>query len=274
VPTAAGGTNIYPALEDISSLFRSLINDDGSGTSGPVGGQIATDSAAFMLPFMNSAMRDLYSDLRIVGDQTLIFDNYILENLPVVTGPYGVGAVAPETQVYIGYNGYFDGTIMWPAFKLPINTMMVTRMWERVSGSAGPFVPMVEAAFGLAPTYQQGTNGYWEYRGDAVWMPGAVEQVDVRIRGTLNFVNWMGANLNFSTTYFPVQDSTNAIVDKMLVLYARRFAPDQIPGAMTSAAASLMKLKQEIIRRRQTVEYTRCDFGNDAVGGIGWGTQL
>jgi hypothetical protein len=273
VGTVAGGTNLYPSLEDISSLFRSLINDDGSGSSGPAGGQIATDSATFMLPFMNSAMRDLFSDLRLVGDPTLILDNYILSGLPVVNGPQGSAAASPETQVYVGYNGYFDGTVMWPAFSLPINTMMVTRVWERQSGSQGGFTPMTEAQFGLPPCYQQQMNGVWEYRGDAIWMPGATMAVDLRIRGTLNFVNWIGANLNFATTYFPVQDSTNAVVDKMLVLYSRRFAPSETPAAMNSADASLKKLRGEIIRRRQTVEYTRQDFGEGS-GGLGWANQL
>jgi hypothetical protein len=276
VTTAAGGTNLYPSLEDVASLFRSLINDDGTGQSGPTGGQIATDQAPFMLPFMNSAMRDLYSDLRIIGDQTLMIDNYVLTGLPVINGPEGAGTASPETQVYLGYNGYFDGTVMWPNFTLPINTMMVTRIWERLTGSQGPFVPMVEAQFGLPGQYQQERNGIWEYRGDAVWMPGATVPVDLRIRGTLNFVNWISVanSLNFAITYFPVQDSTNAIVDKMLVLYSRRFAPDQTPSAMQSAAASLMKLKQEIIRRRQTVEYTRQDFAEGAGNGLAWANEL
>ena len=275
MPTIAGGINVFPSLEDMSSLFRSMINDDGSGQSGPTGGQIAYDTSPFMLPFMNSAMRDLYSDLRIVGDQELIYDNYILEGLPVVNGPNGQGVADPTAQVYIGINGYFDGTQMWPDWTLPIYTRNITRMWERQTGSDSEFCQMRESQFGLTPTFQGALNGVWEYRQGAAWMPGAVAEVDIRIRGTIAFVDFISVagSLNFSTTYFPIQDSTNAIVDKMLVRYARRFAPDQLPAATQSAAESLFKLQQEIVRRRQTVEYTRADWAAGEYN-LPWSSQL
>lgn len=275
MPQAVGGTNVYPSLESMAQLFRSRINDDAAGaTDTPGEGSIAYDNAPFIMPFMNSAMEDLFSDLRIVRDPTLIFDNYIVEGIPVINGPYGSAAPAPETQVYLGYNGFFDGTQMWPAFKLPIYTRDVTRLWERITGSANNFVPMSEAQFGLPPVQQGSLMREWEYRGDSIWMPGALQQVDLRIRGTLNFVDYINnvdysvsptvGTLNFSNTFFPIQDSKNSIVAKMLVQYAQRFSPESLAAAQADETMKVKKLKQEIALRRQTVQYSRGDFGGGA----------
>lgn len=280
MPASTGGTNVYPSLEDIAQLFRSQINDDMTGQNGTPGeGQIATDINPMTLTFMNSGFRDVWRKLRLVHNQALLYDNYIVENLPVVNGPYGQASPAPETQTYLGYLGFFDGTEMWPNFVLPIGTMNVLRVWERFTESAGPFTPMSEAKAGLPPTYQAQRNGIWEYRGDAIWMPGALVPCDLRIRGTLNFVNYLQTvtngvgTLDFAHTWFPVQDSTDAVADSMLYRYAMRFAPDLAAGAKQKSDDSLADLRREIISRKQTIENARGDFygGGDF---LPWGNQL
>jgi hypothetical protein len=60
-----------PSLESICTLYRSIINDSFDGGSG----QINTDAAPWMLPFLNSGIEDIYEDLGLVGDMRLIRDN-------------------------------------------------------------------------------------------------------------------------------------------------------------------------------------------------------
>lgn len=280
---SVGGINLFPSLESIFQLFRSRINDDMSGANNVPGeGLIATDNSPFMLPFANSAFEDLYSDLRIVRDPELIYDNYIVENLPTMVGPYGVGAPAPETQVYLGYSGFFDGTQMHPQFKLPIWTRSVTRVWERQSNSGNDFVGMAEAAFGLPPVMQGALMRQWEYRQGSIWMPGALAQVDLRIRGTLNFIDYINivnpatglGTLNFAGTYFPIQDSKNAVVAKMLTQYAERFSPESLAAVQAREDKMVKKLKQEIALRRQTVTYSRGDYGGGDEGFFSEAVQL
>lgn len=273
--SAIGGNNVFPSLEDIAQLFRSRINDDFAGANNiPGEGMIATDSAPFMVPFMNSAFEDVYSDLRIAEDPELIFDNYVVENLPVVNGPYGVGSPAPETQVYLGIAGFFDGTVMHPEFKLPIYARNITRVWERQSGSANNFTPMSNVTY-LSPIAQTGALCVWEWRQNAVWMPGAIEPRDIRLRGTLAFVDFVGnsSNLNFPTTYFPIVDSKRAVVANMQMQYADRFAPEQAPSMEARYTKSIFRLRQEITRRAQNAPVARSEFAPDTES-FGLASQL
>src|ERR1700744_6481350 len=92
-----GGSIRYPSLQSMADLFRSQINDDMSGaTDTPGEGQIDTNTSPFLLTFMNSGIRELYSDLRNVGDPALILDNYLLLGIPPIS------AQNPAQRVTLG----------------------------------------------------------------------------------------------------------------------------------------------------------------------------
>ena len=83
-----GGNIVYPSLQSIANLFRASINDTANNTtgsgvgSGNSAGLIMPNSNPDLLTFMDSAIRDTYSDLRNVGDPELLLDNYILLGIP------------------------------------------------------------------------------------------------------------------------------------------------------------------------------------------------
>ena len=137
-----------PSLQSICDLFRSTIND----TFNNGNGQIATDDAPFMKPFLNSAIRDLYSDLRIVGDMRVVVDNYIVANIPPVPN------ANPAVQVALTYQGYFNGTSWDATLKLPPNLMWLMKVWQRPSNTGAVFLPMHIAPEGLCGTYQVTIN--------------------------------------------------------------------------------------------------------------------
>lgn len=261
--------NRYPNLQGMMDLFRSLVNDDGGGQDGPQGGIIATNDAPFTLPFLNSGIRDLFSDLRNIGDPALIIDNYLLLGIPALTGPN------PAVQVSLGFLGYFDGFANHPQWTLPAGAMGIDKAWERVSGTGGDFHEIKEAPDGLAPCQQVDTMRRYEWRGNAMWMPGALEAVDIRLRSKITLPDILGDNLNFATTYVPILNCTNAIVDKMLVSYARRFSPEQLADASAAAGQSLFRLRQEIVRQSQRKQARRADWGEEAVGNFAaWNQDL
>ena len=270
-----GGSNLYPSLETVTSLFRSMINDDGAGQNGITGGQIATDSASFMLPFLNGAIRDLFSDLRMIDDQTLILDNYLLLGLPAINA--AVNPPNPAIQCYLSSLGYFDGYQLLSSWILPANCLNVQRVWERPNVASGPnmygFHPMSEAQFGLPSRLQRDSFGEWEWRQDQINLPGALVARDLRLRCTVQFTPLSGTNLNFSNIYIPILDCDRNIVDKMLVRYSRRFSPDQYQVSVAEESKSLAKLKFEIVYRRQTIEYRRADWGGDD-DFLPWASQL
>lgn len=269
-----GGNNLYPSLETITSLFRSTINDDGAGTTGSAGGQIATDTASFMLPYLNAAIRDLYSDLRMINDQTLLIDNYILYGLPPVNP--AMNPPNPAVQVSLSSLGFFDGLQYWPNFTLPSQVLNIEKVWVRLNNGTPnpqPFYPVGEARFGLPATLQDEMLGEWEFRDDAIWWVGSLQSCDVRLRGNIQFQSLSGTNLQFANIFVPIYDCERNLADKMMVRYARRFAPEQYATSVAEEAKSLFKLKFEVVYRRQTTENARADWGSDE-DFLPWASQL
>lgn len=267
MPTAIAGDNVYPSLEDVSSLVRSLINDDGPGATDTVGeGQIAVDNPLLspaMQRLMSASIAETYRELRSVGDATLIADNYIVAGLPPIHGPYGIGAPAPETQVALTYNGFFDGTTMWPNLKLPSNMLMPLRMWERATGSELPFQPMVQSQDGLPPGIQGPRLHLWEWRSDGIWMPGSTMQRDIRLRSQTKLPLYFGPNIDWSTTYIPIMDCVSAVAYKTAAKYAMRLqgATPNWEALDNQAKFEIGELQNEQVRRAQRVPYRRVPYG-------------
>ena len=240
-----------PSLQGICDLFRSVINDTFSDGAG----QIATDDAPFMKPFLNSAIRDLYSDLRIVGDMKVVKDNFIINNIPAIP------AANPETQVALTYYGYFNGTEWNPNLLLPPDLMWVNKLWQRPSDTEATFFPMTIAPDGLSGVYQGQGMGRYEVRGNnEIWMNGALLDTDIRLRYTAIFPDIIGGEIDFDTTYVPIQDCTNAVAFKMVAYYAQRLSPDQFDLAEKQAQKFTKKLISESVLNSQTKQFSRIPF--------------
>ncbi len=266
-----GGNIRYPNLQSIADLFRASINDTfnnqgGAGVGyGGGAGLIMPNSNPDMVTFLDAATREMFSDLRNVGDPELILDNYILTGLPPVNSWLGPGVVNPATQVSIAYSGYFDGVQWYSDWVLPISTSKVLFLWERQTNTNTNFVPMRQAPFGLAGVQQGIRQGKWEMRQGQVWMPGSIQLTDIRMRVRITYPdNLNPANINYTTTYVPIVDSTNAIVSKMLIRYAMRFAPENYQMAVAEEKRLMDKLKLEVVRQMQSQENQRAEWGAQA----------
>jgi hypothetical protein len=268
-----GGSIVYPNLQSIARLFRSEINDTFVNEDG-TDGLIMPNTNPDLLTFMDAAIRDLYTDLRNVGDPALILDNYILSNIPPLAAPN------PAVQVSLSYAGYFNGFTWSDQWTLPVSAVRIERLWERWSqGSTNslPFVPMEPAPFGLPGTVQAQRMGQWELRQNAIWMPGCMVAVDLRIRCRITFPDFQEFNptsIDFNTAYVPILGCTNAIVAKMLVRYAGRFAPERKADAIADDDRFTGKLRLEIVRQMQNTENQRIQYGDAATQGYGRLYQL
>jgi hypothetical protein len=267
-----GGNIRYPSLQSIADLFRVSINDSFAGaTNTPGEGLVMTNSNPDLLTFMGSSIRDMYSDLRNVGDPALLLDNYLLLGIPPLA------EIDPTVQVCLSYAGYFNGYIWSNLWTLPISCQTVERLWERWSTTApgGIFVPMEPAPFGLPPIQQTARMGQWEMRQNAIWMPGAMLQVDLRIRCRITFPQVLDpANVDFDTAYVPILSCENAVEAGMRKKYAARFAPELKADAKQDYEDSLFKLKLEVNRQMQNTEYQRIEYGDEATEGFGIWSQL
>lgn len=281
MPAAVIGGNVrYPNLQSIADLFRAQINDTfngvgGSGTgTGDGAGLIMFNRNPDLLTIMNAAIREVYSDLRNVGDPALILDNYVLTGLPPVNSNLGPGVANPAAQVSLAYAGYFDGVQWYADWTLPVSTSKVLALWERQTGSGDSFSPMTAAPLGLPGTPQGIYNRVWEMRQNAIWMPGSTQSVDLRLRVRITFPDFLNPQtIDFRTAYIPIVDCGNAVVAKMLIRYAMRFAPEQYQMAVADEARQMDKLKLEVVRQMQVNENQRSEFGKEAVQdfAVAWG---
>jgi hypothetical protein len=268
-----GGNNSYPSLNTIANLARSKVNDDKPGATGTPGeGQILTNSSVTLQNFMNSAIRDVYRDTRIMGQPTLIADNYILYNLPPINSPLGPGVMNPAVQVALQFTGYFDGLLNWPNFTLPAGLLYPMEMWERAStgtASSMSFSPMKQASGALPPRQQVQVLGEWEWRQDGIWMNGATQYRDVRLRYLFTFADLVSSTIDWDATFVPILDCQEAVADKIAVLYSARLGGTALADAKMDAKNSILKLRQQITRDRQMIDFTRPAYGDGRAGRAG-----
>lgn len=272
----SGGTS----LTTIMNLVRSLVNDTQAGATGTPGeGQIFTDNPAispFTQPFLNSSIRELYRELRNVGQPTLIKDNIIITGLPVISSPTnGVGSPDPAVQTYLSTSGYFDGVQLWPQYLLPNDVLYLTKVWERQTGTNDNFQEMNQPQDGLPSRSQTHQFRDWEWRNDNLNLPGATQQRDLRLRYYCALPQFFSQTLNFDTTFVPIQDCTDAVAYKTAVKYARMLGSPGLADLEAEAKEQMFQLKNSNTRRAQSIDYQRIPYGySDGDLNDGWNWTL
>lgn len=262
-----GGNNVYPSLDDCMNLVRALVNDDMAGATGTPGeGQIITDSptaSPATLQLLNSAITEMYRELRNAGSPTLIKDNYILTGIGPVFGVNGLGVPDPGTQVSISSVGYYNGRSTNGSLHLPSDCLQVMSVWERLSGSNDEFVPMIQNPWGLVPRNQDQYLVDWEWRNDEIWMNGCLNTQDVRMRYQATFPAIFGPDIDYTKTFIPVMDCKDAVAYKVAWKYSMRLGSAQANEMKMQADEQMRQLKNEFVRRSQSVDYQRQPYGND-----------
>lgn len=265
------------SLAVIMDLVRALVNDSQAGaTATPGEGQIFTDNPSispFTQPFLNSAIRELYRELRNVGDPALVFDNVIITGITPLNSPTeGLGAVDPAVQVYISKDGYFDGTSINGDLKLPDNVISMERVWERQTGTNDVFVPMDQSQFGLPSRYQGPRFLEWEWRNYNVNMVGATQTNDLRLRYWGSLPQFFSQTLDFNSTYVPIIDCVDAVAYKTAVKYAVMLGSPGLSDLKIETAEQMRQLKMAVVRRAQSVNYARPVYGAGAGNACGSST--
>ena len=262
---------IFPAVEDVTTLWRSLVNDTFPGLQGKQG-RIATDDAAFTLPFLNSAFRRLQRQLRIEGVTFPIIDGFVILGLPPVVKP------DPSIFVSVGFDGYNNGTQNYGALKLPSNCMQVEVVRQRTSGSNLQFVPMLQSMEGLESGYQNNWLGQWEWRGYAIFMNGSLQAQDIMLRYKSGQPPINAPSASFANTTIQIADSTDALANMMAYMYgqARGANPELVKMVKADADEAIANMAEEWVRRQQTVTYSRISYkdgGSDNYGNTTLGTS-
>lgn len=161
------GTTRYQTLAISLALARSCLND--------VSGNVFSDSV--LLPYMNSAYRQIQRALSVAGGPLFIVDNVTFTLAAVVSAD-------PSVQTSLTDAGYNNGSTNANPPQLPTDLLEPEKIWERPTGSTNDFQEMTDLTEGGGlPSLPQGsTLGVWEWRTDGIYFIGALQSVDIRLR--------------------------------------------------------------------------------------------
>jgi hypothetical protein len=189
------GTTSYNSAEYVLNLARSIVNDAAQG----IQGDVLADSQPYTFVYLNSAYQFLQDELANNGEE-------IFKKEVVFTGMTPVVNIDPATQVFIYDQGYNDGGTTHVAPSLPQDLIVPLRLWERQSGTMNYFCRMLKANDGLPAKGKSSFNQYWEWRGDSIYMPGALLTTDMR----LSYVAYL-PDLTDGTSTVQIRRATNAL---------------------------------------------------------------
>ena len=245
----------FPVVEQVTSLWRSLVNDTFTGLQGTQG-RIATDSAPFTLPFLNAAINSLLRKMRNEGCSFPIEDFFVLQGVPPVPTP------DPSKFVAIGYNGTNNGTQNFATPALPGNLTQVYRVRARVTGSNLQFVDVPQAKEGLSSAYQNQWLGRWEFRKFQLCLNGALQTYDVMLRFQTGQPPINAPAADFDTTPIYILDCVEALAYAMAADYgaARNANPALIERVQKKADENTDEMILEYVRRQQTDPYRRQSY--------------
>lgn len=171
IPEAPGNTP-YDSAATVLNVARARLNRVST-----VAGDIISPGNPFTQQYFNTAWRRFQEFVANFGVIRLV-DETVLTALPVV------GSIDPSSQVSLSWSGYFDGANWQSSPILPTDLMFPLKLWERQSGSNNVFSdpPMENMLDGLCNRPKMTCNGQWEWRADAIYLPGATFPMDLRVR--------------------------------------------------------------------------------------------
>jgi hypothetical protein len=177
--TGYNGTFIVQTVPALNQ-FTYVLSVAGLGAG--VGGSVSlSPSQGFIL--LNSAYRFVQDKIANLGYERPISEA-VLINIPAMPA----SVQDPATQVWIGYDFYFDGLNLLNLTTVPVvpvlpNDMLIPLVVkERVTGTKAIFRPMGMANDGLSKRMQTAFEQEWEWRGDRLYMIGATQALDFWIR--------------------------------------------------------------------------------------------
>lgn len=218
-------------------------------------GRILTDTAPMTVEYLNSALEELQDKIGTNGVITLVDDNIILTPITPLAAP------DPSIQIFISYNGFFDGTKMNQAPFIPANVLTVLKVWERQTGSGLPFKPMDQPEDGL-PSISQGIwLGVWEYRKDAIYLTGCTQTEDLRIRAEIK-LGTIASGANLAQTQIGILASVNALATLVVYHYALARGAQAAQIMKQDAAEHMRYITRRYSRRAQRIPYQRRAYGD------------
>lgn len=161
----------YDTVETVLQAARVRLND----AIQSIDGEVLTDTAPFTQTIVLLAWRRLQEYLAEMGIVRP-------QREAILTGVPPVAVLDPAVQVFLNWTNYFDGMNYWNVPVLPQDLLLPLRLWERPTGQNADFAPMDNWLDGLPAWGKASCNRIWEWREDSIFLPGALQTMDIRLR--------------------------------------------------------------------------------------------
>lgn len=222
-----------------------------------IGGQLLENTQPFTQQVVNTAWRRLQDKLRDLGFTRLKREVGSYLSVPAA------GSVDSSAFSSISYIGFNDGLNFSSFPLLPSDLIAPLDLWERPSAggaNTAPFIEMDRVLNGLPAVPKASWNRQWEWREDAIYLPGALVATDIRLRYSaylLDFVD-VGNNAQLNqlpnTPWFgqpvPIMQSSDALSSYICAEICKAVKDMDGVVAFTSEADA----KAQLILNRDTMQ--------------------
>ena len=248
------------SVDTVLNFSRARINDAITG----IGGNLLSDTQPYTFTLLNAAFRHLQEDLANAGSPAFTNEAVLLD-LPVVA--YN----DPSVQVWMSCQYYFDGVSYYSSPVLPFDCIMPLRVWERQSGTLNQFTQVNPANDGLPDGIKTQYLSLWEWRQNAIYMPGALIQRDLRVR----YASYLADIASSGTALVPIIRCADALANYV----AAEFAFSRGSAEANAVGNSFLSMGQQSMKRMINRDARREQRGNHRRLGYssgrhrGWGVM-
>lgn len=254
-------SSAYVSIESVTLLIRALANDMIYSQAG----EILTDNANFMFPLLNDALEWFQNEVNNHGVDTFVKETYLLQLTPAAFNNLDTGIPAPTDpgqQISVSDTGYFDGSVSHVSPQLPVDLLVPLRLWERQTGSIENWVDMIDLTTGGLPSSPPGFRfRYWEWRQDGLYMPGANQENDIRLRYTGSHAVLVTPQ---DTLYF--RGAVGAMAYKVVASYLASKNPQASTLAGQEAIVRVNQICTRSARFKQRTPVSRRSYGRPRGG--------
>ena len=254
----------YPNMSDVLNLARVRVND----AIQSIDGDVLTDNQPFTQVMANAAWQRLQEFCANLGFARLTQE-------VILTGVPPVESTDPASQTWMNWSQYFDGQNYFNAPVLPQDLILPLKVWERWSGQNAVFTQMEMWIDGMPNWTKQNRNVIWEWREDAIYMPGSLMTMDWRLRYAAYLPDFIDVG---ETPWYdspvPIMRSKDALAWYICSEVAN--PRGDLDGSVfdTKAEAAAKRIFNREVSQRQRVNVrrmprsagSRCGRGNDGDG--------
>ena len=264
----------YVLVEDVLDLTRSRVND----AIQSIGGDTLTDDQPFTQVMANGGWLKMQQFLANLG-YSRNRKRAILTGMPIV------GSQDPASETILNWEYFYDGV----SYFIPPNTPVLPqdfiaplRMGERQSVGYQPvltqgnssFSPMQLSPDGNPCTRKRPWNGWFDWRGDGIVMPGSTVPMDFEIYYAAYLQDFITVGeTDWTQQPVPIMRSKSALANYIAAEFA---APrgdmdsDKFLAQAEQECRLIFNTSDVPLRQRNNVS-RRSYAGNTRNGSYGWG---